>query len=281
MCRRPPRSNGIAGHQEPKRLAPRVVMGGCLAVFCFLIPASSIAADLARQNHMTTSTDTAHDIAVPPMLLKDQTCSDVDPLKRYGSEIRFRIWRHGSPVGNHIVRFDRNKNGLHVHAESKIRISILGFTVYRFDYRSDAVWQKDHLTGLKVRVDDDGDIYQLSAARKNNRLVVDGPKGETILPGNIFPTNHWHCGVLGRKTVLNTLTGHANQVDIKPDGPDDFAVSGGSIPALRFDYTGQLRNSVWYDAKGRWIGLRFKAKDGSNITYICETCQIPASIPQG
>ena len=54
----------------------------------------------------------------------------------------------------------------------------------------------------------------------------------------------------------------------------DFAdVVGREIDATLYRYTGDLDTEVWYDDEGRWVRMRFKAKDGSVITYQCEVCR--------
>jgi len=63
-------------------------------------------------------------------------------------------------------------------------------------------------------------------------------------------------------------------VKIMNKGKERIAVKGGSVMATRYDYSGELTNtSVWYDAKGRWSKLEFKARDGSTVEYICNTCE--------
>ncbi|WP_246832838.1 DUF6134 family protein [Thalassospira sp. MCCC 1A01428] len=219
---------------------------------------------------------TAHAASSSP--LPSATCTNIDPVKLYGStEWVFQIRREGSPVGTHKLQFHTGKDGIQVIAQSTINISFLGFSAYRFDYRSESLWQHDRLAKLAVNVDDDGDQTSLNARydSKTDMLQATGPDGERTLPAGIFPTNHWHCGVLSQTTVLNTITGQPNNVTIRSMGQEKIIAGNGGvnrIDATHFQYDGELRTDAWYDADGRWVRLAFRARDGSEIVYRCLTC---------
>ncbi len=212
------------------------------------------------------------------MFTRADTCRTFDPIKRYGNELRFQIRRNDAPVGSHIVQFNQGRDGLQVIAQSNIDISFLGFNAYSFAYRSESMWYDKGLRALSVRVDDDGDKTEVTA-RKNNQdtLVVNGPKGAQVLPGSIFPTDHWHCGVLDSNTVLNTITGKPNAVHITANAAEMLRTTNGTLRATRFTYEGELATTAWYDQDGRWVGLEFRARDGSTITYRCMNCATPTA----
>ena len=88
----------------------------------------------------------------------------------------------------------------------------------------------------------------------------------------LFPTNHWNANVVNERVVLNTLTGELNRVEIISRGVETLKSRHGEIKGQRYSYTGDLDTEVWYDQKGRWVGMEFKGKDGSIITYVCQQC---------
>ena len=72
--------------------------------------------------------------------------------------------------------------------------------------------------------------------------------------------------------MLNTITGAANAVTITAEGREERPTGTGPRPATRYRYAGELQAQVWYDGAGRWVGLRFSARDGSVIDYVCRRC---------
>ncbi|MBX2832698.1 MAG: hypothetical protein KTR23_16365 [Rhodospirillales bacterium] len=200
------------------------------------------------------------------------TCQTFDPISRYGSILQFQIRRNDAPVGRHIVQFNRGRDGLQVIAQTNIDISFFGFTAYSFRYRSESLWQNGQLAVLSVNVDDDGDISSVTATHDQTGMLVSGPDGIETLPSGIFPTDHWHCGVLGSASVLNTITGKPNDVGITAKPDEMLRTTNGVLRATQFTYDGDLKTNAWYDHEGRWVGLQFKARDGSDIIYRCVNC---------
>lgn len=195
-----------------------------------------------------------------------------DPIALYGDELVFDVRRDGVPVGEHRVTFRRDGDTMRVVADFAIEIRFLGFTAYRYRYESNSAWRGDCLISLEARVNDDGKQTQMTAAREGNQLRIAGERGDVLVPAGLFPTDHWHPGVLGTERVLNTLTGGINRVRIEDRGPATLASGNGTHSARHFVYTGELNTEVWYDDYGRWVGMRFAGKDGSIIEHRCRSC---------
>jgi hypothetical protein len=196
-----------------------------------------------------------------------------DPLDRYGTGILFEVLRDGNPVGFHRVTFASDAEGLVVNTHFEIKVDFLFFTAYRYSYQSKARWQKDQLVSLDVQVDDDGAKANLRALRGKNGLTVERAETRYTIGQSVYPTNHWHPGVIGEVRVLNTLSGRINDVTIRPSGSEPVTTEAGNVMATRYVYTGDLENEVWYDEDGRWVKMRFLGRDGSTIEYVCRRCQ--------
>lgn len=196
----------------------------------------------------------------------------VDPIALYGDELVFDVRRDGTPVGEHRVSFRRDGDTLHVAADFALEVRFLGFTAYRYRYGSNSTWRGDCLVSLEAVVNDDGKRSRVSAVREGDQIRIGGDRGDLVAPAGVFPTDHWHPGVLGMDRVLNTLTGGINRVRIEDRGPATLASANGTLAARHFVYTGELNTEVWYDAAGRWVGMRFAGKDGSVIEHHCRSC---------
>lgn len=197
-----------------------------------------------------------------------------DPSALYGGGLVFEIQRNGTPVGEHRVDFTAGDapDSLAVTARSTIAVPFLGFTAYRFRYESRSLWRGGVLERLEAETDDNGTRTRVTARRDGGRIAVDGPAGAYALPAPLFPTDHWNAGVLPSAAVLNTITGAANAVTITAEGREERPTGTGPRPATRYRYAGELQAQVWYDGAGRWVGLRFSARDGSVIDYVCRRC---------
>lgn len=190
----------------------------------------------------------------------------------YTGDLSFDILRNDKPVGNHSVTFEPNGDTMTVRTKSKIEIDFLVFTAYRFTYTSESRWIGDEMVSLKARTDDDGEVTTVDATKDGGTLRVSGSAGDFDAASPIFPTDHWHKGVIGSTEVLNTITGRIADVKIVDKGWSRLELPDGPVTARHYAYTGDLLTEVWYDGRGRWVAMRFKARDGSTIRYVCGNC---------
>jgi len=181
----------------------------------------------------------------------------------------YEILREGVPVGSHQVELQRRGGHTRVISRSSIEIGMLGLTFYSFSYRSEEEWDDFGLLSLAVSVDDDGERMDLHGERKNGRFLWRKNEADlTTQEMPLYPTSHWNPSVLSQTKVLNTLTGQVNRVAIEADRTGSI----GQAEVKRFRYEGDLQLDAWYDASGRWLGMRFKGRDDSTLEYRCLDC---------
>ncbi|RMF07888.1 MAG: hypothetical protein D6763_11325 [Alphaproteobacteria bacterium] len=194
-----------------------------------------------------------------------------DPWKLYGDRVAFEVRREGRRVGFHETRFDWQGDFLRVTSEMRLTVKFLFVPVYEFRYEAEELWCDDALYTLEAAVNDNGERKAFSVRRHGPQLLIDGDERKTI-PGDVVTTNHWNPVVLDDRVVLNTLTGKLNKVEIEPVAIETVETLNGPIEATRYRYSGDLETEAWYDEQGRWVKLRFKARDGSTVEYVCITC---------
>lgn len=186
------------------------------------------------------------------------------------ANISFTVERNGSPIGTYSTRFSGSSNNLSVDVDMRLRARFLGIPVYRFNYSANERWRNGQLQALDVSLDNNGEKRNLEGERAGNRFVWTANGEQRSVNGNIFPSNHWNPQVLRQNRVLNTLTGKVSRVSIRNRGTEQLQCENRTINATRYQYTGQIDTEAWYDQQGRWVGLRFKAQDGSTIFFRCK-----------
>ena len=97
-----------------------------------------------------------------------------------------------------------------------IGVSWLFVPLYRFEYRSQALWCEGRLTQLRAVVEDDGESSIVEAGLRDGALELNrGAETGPLAPGTI-PTNHWNVAALEQDALLNTITGRMNRITISP-----------------------------------------------------------------
>ena len=180
--------------------------------------------------------------------------------------------RNGEPVGQHSVAFARDGGDLVVTSRLNIEIKILFVTAYRYSYESVGRWRGGQLLALTARVDDDGEKKETLVVREGGELNVTGPKGTFRTGIDTMPTTHWNPRQTSQERLINTLTGEIDKIAVVHRGAAEVDGGRGRILAQHFEYTGDLRLETWYGPEGHWVGMLFKAKDGSTIEYVCVDC---------
>jgi hypothetical protein len=208
------------------------------------------------------------------LLISLPAFSEPIPIEAYDEEIGFDVVRNGELVGQHVTKFSREDSELIVDSQMNMSITFLGIPIYTFNYRSIEKWSDEVLIHLDVVVNDGADETKIYSLESSKGLTINAPSGTYRIDTPIISSNHWNADVVKQSRVLNTLTGNINQVKILNKGVQKIVIKGGSVLATRYDYMGELTDtSVWYDSKRRWSKLEFKARDGSTIEYICNTCE--------
>jgi hypothetical protein len=203
-----------------------------------------------------------------------------NPFQLYGGSIKFDVYREGKNVGSHVVEFRGDADDLTVISKFNLQISVLFINVFSFNYSSEANWKRGILEKLVVNVDDNGDQLIFNVRSESGKLIVVNKQNNYSVPIPLYPTNHWNAGVLNEQRILNTLTGELNKVKIVKKGMEKIETGLGKVNSIRYAYTGELETDIWYDVKGRWVGMQFMGRDGSLIKYICKKCSGPLAKEQ-
>jgi hypothetical protein len=207
----------------------------------------------------------------------------------YPSRINYAIYRAGQQVGRHTVTFEHKGPIKLVTADCEIEVRSLGVIAYRYVHRSREEWTGEQLQSLRATTDDNGKQFTVSAQRHGTALVVErsapgavptaaladqGYRGPDVsrqsLPANLLPTSGWDFRQVQQTALLNTQDGTVARVQVTPAGQETVRMPGGSVPATRYRYTGDLRMDQWFDGRGRWVKGTFTAFDGSTIEYILQ-----------
>jgi hypothetical protein len=203
----------------------------------------------------------------------------IDPLTLYGSVATYDIVRNGEPVGQHRITFSRDGDKLRVNSQSTIDISVLFIPAYRFQYAARSIWEDGILAELEATTEDDGEKYRVKAIRRGDQLWIEGPAGGMEAPTRLGVSEHWSRSFLDTGKQLNTIKGTLDQIRVDRLPPALVPLAQGHGMANRFRIDGDIQFETWYDDSGRWLGMRFAAKDESIIEYRCASCR--ADLAQG
>ena len=212
-------------------------------------------------------------VIIAPSVVNSASLKAIDPLNLYPKNIIFNVLRNDDIIGKHLVSFSKLKNeNIRVVVGLNLQINFLSFPIYKFDYKSDAVWHHMKLKSLNAQQNDNGEKTVVKVSRQNNDLKIFSQDSELKTDVDTFPTNHWNPKVVMKDKVINTLTGELSAVVIKNLGKEKIMAQDKAIFATKFKYTGDIDALVWYSDKGNWVKMQFEGEDGVGIDYVCVEC---------
>lgn len=175
-------------------------------------------------------------------------------------ELRFQILRNGTPVGEHHLYFTQSGDGLQVDMAAALVVRIAGIPVFHYRANASEHWQGGRFCGVSSKVNHNGSTLEVLASPiANGFAVVSTKAGDYNYTGSpaMMPLTYWNKAML-EAMILNIETGRHYPAIVKSPGWNYLtSAEGERLLAQRFDVTGKLHLSVWYDQYGQWAGLQF------------------------
>ena len=179
------------------------------------------------------------------------------------SKLDFIILRNEKEVGWHKVIFEKTSDGFNAITTAYIKARYLLFLDYIFIYSAKSNWVNNRLISHEVKIDDDGDEYNISIHKITEDLLEitdQDNKTITISRNNVLPSEHWHPYEVKYKTMINTLNGEVIDTKVSKVNNNTWFVDG------------EVKYYINYDNEGKWTGLKFNADEDTVIEYICTNC---------
>jgi hypothetical protein len=185
-----------------------------------------------------------------------------------GDRLAFQILRKGDKIGEHIETFDRSGDALTVTVAVDILVGLGPIALFRYKNRATVHWQGEQVVSVVAETDDDGTPEHMSAHREKGGLVVEGTKAPRYTaPPHSLPGTHWNRAMLDAP-FINTEDGRLMHPTVTLVGTEAVEVTGRVVQAQHFSLRGDANLDTYYDLTPSWLGLRFNAKDGSEIRYL-------------
>lgn len=174
------------------------------------------------------------------------------------SERRFQVLRGGDDIGTKRTRVRRTGDRAEVETDIALAVKLLGITVYRYTLQSAEVWEAGRLVSLDAETNDDGDPDTARVRRTGEGLISDGSHKGPV-PGDAGTTTYWTKAFLERSVWLSTQTGAPLSVTVRRDGQESIPGPSGPLSCDRWQVTGDLPVTLYYDDRGEWMGSAFDA----------------------
>ncbi len=175
-------------------------------------------------------------------------------------KLAFKVLHSGTPVGEHHLSFSQSGDMLQVDTNAALVVRVAGIPVFHYTVTASEYWNGGAFCGLDSKVNHNGTALEVHAKPIAAGFAIQSTKAGnytyTGLPG-LMPLTYWNKAML-QAMILNIETGRHYPAIVNSPGWNYLPTAeGGTLLAQRFDVTGKLKLSVWYDQYGQWSGLQF------------------------
>ena len=211
---------------------------------------------------------TLHAGAEPVMETAEQISLPTPWVATDGAVIDFTVLRKGKPFGQHILSFDRDKDGeLTVTTDVDLQVKFGPITAFKYRLDSVETWVDGQLSSLSGSSNSDGRKAKVAGKLVADGFRVDSTKFDGVLEGTVIPSSHWNRMQVYQDRMLSTETGEVLDIDVDIIGPDTVMVDGEAIETTHYRLQSDLTVDLWYDQQSRWVQLAFEVR-GQEIEYV-------------
>ena len=131
-------------------------------------------------------------------------------------------------------------------------VSVLGIKFYAFAQHLHETWRNGQLQTLRSDADDNGTDEKARVRRVADAYEANHNGTPVDLPVTAFPDSIWHYAITRQSAIFSSLD--LRQLKVTVTRSDDHIdYHGTSVPAERFEFTGDWHAKLWFGKNKRLL----------------------------
>jgi hypothetical protein len=185
-----------------------------------------------------------------------------------GNQLAFRMVRHGSDIGRHVLTFEQQGDTLTVRIAVDAVVTLLSVPIVRYSHHAVEVWKAGTLSTITGETNRNGEHEWIKASRSSEGLVVLGSQTDRdVAPEPAGGASYWNRRLLGGP-MISLEDGVLLRPNVVQEPAESIPLaSGGTVRAERYKLSGSFKINLWYDETNTWASLGLSVKDGSYVHY--------------
>lgn len=182
-----------------------------------------------------------------------------------GQTVSYDIVRGSDVIGHQTVHYTLAGTDLTVTIDVAASLRALGIRVYNYEHHGTERWHDGQMVSLVTKTDDNGTPRQVNATR-DPATGWHGVTGQSPGMAPLLATSLWNSQTATATRLLDRETGEIVPVRVAPAADEVLKLGARQVTAHKFDLSGVVSGTAWYDASGCWVQALFHTRvDGSLI----------------
>jgi hypothetical protein len=181
----------------------------------------------------------------------------------------FKAYTGDNELGTHVVRWAVQGDTVTANISIDLRARVLFLPVYSYEHRSTETWRNGDLAAIDTRTTDDGEKFSVKGTLQGGSFQVASTRFNGAAPLPLAPSSYWNYASLTKPNWINTQSGAVLKIKIVPAGQEQVRTAKGMVQARKYEVTGDVPITLWYDSANVWVKSRFTV-NGTTITYVLQ-----------
>jgi len=179
----------------------------------------------------------------------------------------FDVRLRGFRIGQHVMSFAPQGNGFRATTHLELKVKLAFITLIDMRHESRELWQDGRLIELESWTDEDGNMFEVTAAATDDGIRVRSEDGLIVAPPQIHTSNSiWDVATLGQSEVIDARNGGIIGLVAEALGDEEIEVSSRKLTAARYRaITPDAILDLWY-ADDQLVDVRIEVR-GERVDY--------------
>jgi hypothetical protein len=173
----------------------------------------------------------------------------------------------GKKIGQVHYMEVRNDEGVLQELKTRASLSIFKIEVYHHHLHTHEFWESGEMVHLWGTANENGKFYKIDLRRQSGGYTGILNEQDIQLPEFSFPTAVWHYSITEHRILFSIPELNLLHVNIKKSA-DNVRIGKQSIPAEKFEFSGDWNAIVWFDYDKQFLKWQYKVKGRKVIVLL-------------
>lgn len=158
--------------------------------------------------------------------------------------------------------------GTEIAVRNKFRVTVKVLFAVAYEQKGDnnELWRDGRMVSFEGSMRKNGKRTAVRGYADGDKFIIEGTRGKTVAPANVFPNNPWSPKILGTNVLMGTGSGKLYRVRSSEGDERVIEVNGKTVKTRYFTVEGDARYELWFDDSG--VPVKFTdISDDTTITY--------------
>jgi len=186
-------------------------------------------------------------------------------------EWHFKVYLDNKAIGHHYFRVTREGKQERLDTRADFDVTLLKIPFFTYRHENIELWYDQCLTSIASTTNQNGELFSVQGAAKEQGFHLVTNDSETTLPACISTFAYWDKSFLQNDRLLNSQTGEYLEVDVEDLGEKSIRVRNSNVSANHYKLTAEaLDIDLWYSGDDQWLALQSTTSKGRVLRYVIE-----------